>query len=170
MAYIIHDDAAVKPEADDLPANYDTPENEMIVRMPHQDTAGADLPRTYIHDWSKVWQTMAEICRDDNCQTYVKSFQRSCDSRGAFQALYTHYLGANHVNKMASVAEAKLAQAKYFGEKRCYNFESYITSLTEQFQNINTLRRYGYAGIEQASKVCCLNLGIKTDKLNAPKA
>ena len=44
LAYIIHDDAAVKAEADDLPANYDTPENEMIARMPYQDNAGADLP------------------------------------------------------------------------------------------------------------------------------
>ena len=169
LAYIIRDDAAVKPEADDIPANYDTPENEMIARMPHQDNAGADLP-TYIHDRSKVWQTMAEICRDDKCWTYVKPFQRSRDGRGAFQALHTHYLGANHVNNMASIAEAKLAQAKYFGEKRRYNFESYITSLTEQFQILNTLKRYGYAGIDEASKVRRLNAGIKTDKLNAPKA
>jgi len=54
---------------------------------------------------------------------------------------------------MASVAEATLAQAKYFGKKRRYNFESYITSLTEQFQILNTLRCYGYAGIDEASKV-----------------
>jgi hypothetical protein len=137
--------------------------------MPHQDNAGDDLP-TYIHDRSKVWQTMAEVCRDDKCWIYVKPFQRSRDGRGAFQALHTHYLGANHVNNMASVAEAKLAQAKYYGEKRRYNFESYISSLTEQFQVLNNLTRYGYAGIDEASKVRRLNAGIKTDKLNAPKA
>ena len=74
------------------------------------------------------------------------------------------------MNNMASAAEAKLAQAKYFGEKRRYNFESYITSLTEQFQILNTLRRYGYTGIARASKVRRLNSGIKTNKLNAPKA
>ena len=47
LAYIIHDHAAVKPKADDLPANYNTLENEIIARMPHQDNAGTDLP-TYI--------------------------------------------------------------------------------------------------------------------------
>ena len=35
---------------------------------------------------------------------------------------------------------------------------------------LNTLIRYGYAGIDESSKVRCLNAGIKTDKLNAPKA
>ena len=169
LAYVIRDMAEVVPEADDISDNYDTPENEMISRMPHQDNNGDNLP-TYIHDRSKVWQTMAEVCRDDKCWIYVKPFQRSRDGRGAFQALHAHYLGANHVNNMASVAEAKLAQAKYLGEKRRYNFESYISSLTEQFQVLNNLTRYGYAGIDEASKVRRLNTGIKTDKLNAPKA
>ena len=113
--------------------------------MPHQDNNGDDLP-TYIHDRSKIWQTMAKVCRDNKCWIYVKPFQRSRDGRGAFQALNTHYyLGANYVNNMASVAEAKLAQAKYFGEKRRHNFESYVSSLTEQFQALNNLTRCGHA-------------------------
>jgi hypothetical protein len=113
---------------------------------------------------------MSEITRDDKCWTYVKPFQRTRDGRGAFQALHTHYLGANHVNNMANIAESKLALAKYFGEKRRYNFETYISTLNEQFQILNNLRRYGYAGIDEASKVRRLNAGIKTDKLDAPKA
>jgi hypothetical protein len=169
LAYVIRDDQAVQPEADDPPDNYDTPENEMIARMPHKDTNDIDLP-TYIHDRAKVWQTISEVTRDDKCWTYVKPFQRTRDGRGAFLALHTHYLGANHVNNMASVAEAKLAQAKYFGEKRRYNFESYISTLNEQFQVLNNLTRYGHAGIDESSKVRRLNAGIKTDKLNAPKA
>ena len=84
VTYIIRDDAAVTPRADGLAANYDIPENEMTCRMPHQDLAGADLP-TYIHDRSKVWQTMAEICRDDKCWTYVKPFQRSHDGAEPFK-------------------------------------------------------------------------------------
>jgi hypothetical protein len=169
LAYVIRDVAAVPDEADDPATNYDTPENEMVACMPHQDAAGVDLP-TYIHDRSKVWQTMSEVCRDDKCWTYVKPFQRSRDGRGAFQALHTHYLGANHVNNMANIAESKLALAKYYGEKRRYNFESYISTLNKQFQVLNNLTRYGYAGIDEASKVHRLNAGIKTDKLDAPKA
>ena len=169
LAYVIREEAAVTAEADDPPANYTTPEDEMVARMPHQDNNGTDLP-TYLHDRSKVWQTMSEICQDDKSWIYVKPFQRSRDGRGAYLALHTHYLGANHVNNMANVAESKLSLAKYYGEKRRYNFESYISTLNEQFQVLNNLRRYGYAGIDEASKVRRLNSGIKTDKLDAPKA
>jgi hypothetical protein len=110
------------------------------------------------------------MTRDEKCWTYVKPFQRARDGRGAFMALHTHYLGANHVNNMASEAESKLAKAMYHGEKRRYNFESYISALNDQFQILNGLKRYGYSGIDEASKVRRLNTGIKTDKLNAPKA
>ncbi len=91
LAYVIREDEAVPPEADDLATNYDTPENEMIARMPHKDALDANLP-TYIHDRSKVWQTISEVTRDDKCWTYVKPFQRTRDGRGAFLALHTHYL------------------------------------------------------------------------------
>jgi hypothetical protein len=113
LACIICDEAIVAPEADDPPDNHDTPENKMIARMPHQDAAGVNLP-TYIYDRSTVWQAISEATRDDKCWTYVKPFQRSRDGRGAHQPLHTHCLGANHVNNVASVAEAKLAQAKYY--------------------------------------------------------
>ena len=81
MAYVIRDKAAVPPEADDPAANYDTPENEMISRMPHQDGAGADLP-TCIQDRSKVWQTMAEICRDN--RQYISTVKVLRDQASQF--------------------------------------------------------------------------------------
>jgi hypothetical protein len=61
----------------------------------------------------------------------------------------------------------------YHGEKRRYNFEQILhlgVEKNEQFQILNGLRRYGYSGIDEASKVRRLDSGIKTDKLNAPKA
>ena len=64
LAYVIRDTADVPPKAGDAATNYNTPENEMIARVPHQNTNGVDLP-TYIHGRSKVWQTMAVICCDD---------------------------------------------------------------------------------------------------------
>jgi hypothetical protein len=169
LAYVIRDEATVPAEADDPSTNYATPEEEMIRRMPHMDAAGIELP-TYQHDKTKVWQSLSEMTREEKCWTYVKPFQRARDGRGAFLALHTHYLGANHVNNMASEAESKLAKAMYHGEKRRYNFESYISALNEQFQILNGLKRYGYSGIDGASKVRRLNTGIKTDKLHAPKA
>ena len=54
LAFVIREEATVTAEADDPPANYHTPEDEMVVRMPYQDSNGDDLP-TYIHDRSKVW-------------------------------------------------------------------------------------------------------------------
>jgi hypothetical protein len=169
LAYVIRNDAAVPDEADDPSTNYATPEEEMIRRIPHADAAGTKLP-TYQHNRTKVWQAQSEMTRDEKCWTYVKPFQRTRDGRGAYLVLHTHYLGANHVNNMASEAESRLAKAMYHGKKRRYNFESYISALNEQFQILNRLQRYGYSGIDEASKVCRLNAGIKTDKLNDPKA
>jgi hypothetical protein len=169
LAYVIRDIAEVQDEHADAPTNYTTPEDEMVARMPHQDANGAFLP-TYIHDRSKVWQTIAEICIDHSCWTYVKPYQRARDGRRAYLALHTHYLGSNHVNNMANAAESKLSTAKYIGETKRYNFEDYISLLNEQFQILNNLRRYGYSGIDEASKVRRLNAGIATNILDAPKA
>jgi hypothetical protein len=84
--------------------------------MPHQDGAGSDLP-SCIHNMSKVWQTMVEACPDNKCWIYVKPSQQSRHGCGAFQALHAHSLGANHMNDMASIAEAKLTCAKCHGEQ-----------------------------------------------------
>jgi hypothetical protein len=148
------------PEADDLPTNCDAPENEMTARVPHSDATGANSP-TCVCDRSKVWQTLSEVCKDDKCWTCVKPFQRQRDGRGAFQALHAHCLGANHVSNVASVAEAKLAQAKHCGEKRRHNFETHVLSFTEQFQVLNTLWLCGHAGIDKSSKVRRSKAGIK---------
>jgi hypothetical protein len=108
----------------------------MICRMPHIDTAGDKLTM-YQHTRNKVWQALSWVTRDEKCSMYVKALQRRCHGRGAFVALHTHYLGANHVNNMASKAKSKLAKSLYHGEKRRYNFESYILVLKEQFQILN---------------------------------
>jgi hypothetical protein len=152
FSYVIRDKAAVPDEADHSPDNFATPEEEMIHWMPHIDTAGDKLP-TYQHDSrTNVWQALSEMTRDDKCWTYMKPFQCARDGRGAFLALHVHYLGASHVNNMASEAESKLAKAMYHGEKRWYNFESYILVLNEQLQILNGLQQYGYNGIDEASK------------------
>ena len=111
LACMICDNATVPPEADDPATNCSAPEIEMTSRMPHQDPQGADLP-AFIHDRSKVWQTLAEARREDKCWTHLKPLQRTRDGRGAFLAIHARYLGANHVNNMANAAEAKLNQAK----------------------------------------------------------
>jgi hypothetical protein len=152
LVYVIRDEATVPAEADDPPNNYATPEEEMIHQMPHTDATGNELP-TYQHDRTKVWQALSEMTRDgEKCWTYVKPFQRARNGCGAFMALHTHYLGANHVKTTASEAKSKLAKAMYHGEKCCYNFESYILALNDQFQILNGLKRYGYSGIDEASK------------------
>ena len=77
-AYVIRDEAAVTAKADDPPTNYNTPEDEMVARMLHQDANGDDLP-TCIHYRSKVWQMMSKIYNNDKSWIYVIPFQRSRD-------------------------------------------------------------------------------------------
>jgi hypothetical protein len=138
----------------------------MTAQVSHLDAAPLDSP-TYIPGRSEAWQTLSKICKDDKCWTHAKLVQRQRDGRGVFQALHTHCLGANHINNMASVAGAKLAQAKCCGEKRRYNVKPCVSSLTKQFQVLNTFKRYGHAGVDESSKVPRLNTGSKTDKLTS---
>jgi hypothetical protein len=166
-------DMATAPpeEAGDPAANCNAPENKMIARTWHQDAAGEDPPKR-THEQSKVWQTMSEVCRDNNRWTCIKPFQRSRDGPcGAFQALHMRFLGANHVNNVAGAAEAKQSLAKHHGEKKRCNFELHVSTLKEQFQvPSNPPKRQGCAGIDESSKVWRLNAGINAKKLNAPKA
>jgi hypothetical protein len=152
LACIIQDVATVPAEAGNPAGNHDAPENKMITRMPHQDAAGEDLP-TCVHGQSKVWQTMSKVCRDNKCWTCIKPFQRLSYGHEAFQVLHAHCLGANHVNNMVRVAEAKLCQVKHCGEKSRCNFEQHLSTLNEQFQVLNNLKHCGFAGINESSKV-----------------
>ena len=67
LGYVIRKDALVPDEPD---GGYATVYDEMIRRAPHLDAAGHNLP-TYLTDRTKVWELLANMCRDITCWSYI---------------------------------------------------------------------------------------------------
>ena len=99
----------------------------------------------------------------------MRPWQRAKDGRQAYLALYQHYLGASSVDNMSSLAEKNLKYAVYKGESKKFTFKKYVRIHMDQHQILNDLKDHGYAGIDDRSKVCHLQEGIKTSSLDSVK-
>jgi hypothetical protein len=137
-------------------------DQEMTARAPHTG-------RSFVNDRRKVWYIMSNICGKHSCFVYIKPALRTRNGRDAYMLLFDHFLGPNHVGNMASEAETKLTGTLYNGEKRCFNWETYVRINTEQHSVLNVLKDYGYASIYDSSKVCHLLEGIKKTELDVCK-
>ena len=168
LSYVIRKNRVVLPEQHDPPGNYLDIFDEMVNRAPHFSENEAEHP-IYVNDNRAVWQVISDWCRDDPCWTYVKPFQRRRDGRGAYLALWNHYLGPNNIDNAATTAERRLEATTYDGEKRRWNFERFVKTHKDQHTILDNLREHGYAGIDERSKVRHLLNGIKTDKLDSVK-
>ena len=169
LSYVIRRERADPAVPVDPPDGYASVSDEMIHRAPHQDENGMDLP-SYLADRVKVWDLLAALCRDHNCYSYIKPAQRSRNGRDAYWRLNDHYLGANNLNNMASQAEGTLMSARYQGEKKRWNFESYVRTHVDQHAILDRLKEHGYSGIDEQSKVRHLLAGIRTGSLDTIKA
>jgi hypothetical protein len=140
-------------------------EEIMIARGPIVTNPGVPNNPTYTTDFKVdnklVWLALSGICKDHDCWTYIRSFQRRQDGRGAFQA---------HVNMMASAAMNKLQNTVYSGERRRYTWENYVRIHVDQHAILEDLVRHGHSGIDEGSKVRYLMGGIRTTDLEAVRA
>jgi hypothetical protein len=154
LDYVVCPEIAVKPEAEDPAENYETVDHEMTARAPHTG-------RTFVNDRRKVWEIMSNICGKHSCFVYIKPALRTRNGRDAYMLLFDHLLGPNNVGNMASEDETKLTSTLYNGEKKRFTWETYVRIHTDQHSVLNGLKDYGYAGIDDSSKVRHLLKGIK---------
>ena len=166
LAYVVREEVAVP--VDDPEGGYPSVQDEMIARAPHLDGAGNRLP-TYLADRLRVWELVSELCRDQDCWSYIKPAQRTRDGRLAYWNLFNHYLGPNNVDNMATTAEKRLQVTSYHGEKKRWNFEKYVKTHVDQHAILSSLTEHGYSGIDARSKVRHLMEGIKTRELDSVK-
>jgi hypothetical protein len=151
---------------------YPTVQDEMIARAPHYslNAAGLRVPDpVYLVNRKKVWEIICCISHKKAAWTYVKPAQKNRDGRMAYYDLYDHYLGPQHVDNMATMAEDKLKNTVYNGEQRRWDFENYVNVHKQQHSVLEGLMEHGHVGINPRSKVCCLLDVIKTDKFDAVK-
>jgi hypothetical protein len=105
---------------------------------------------------------MSNMCGKHSCFVYIKPALRTWNGRDSYMLLFDHFLGPNNVGNMASEAETKLTSTLYNGEKKRFTWEKCVRIHTEQHSVLNGLKDYGYAGIDDSSKVRHLLKGIKT--------
>jgi hypothetical protein len=127
----------------------------MTTRAPHTE-------RPCVNDRRKVLDIMSNICGKNSCFVYIKPALRTRNGRDAYMLLFYHFLGPNNVGNMASEAETKLTSTLYNSEKKRSTWETYVRIHTEQHSVLNGLKYYGYAVIDDSSKVRHLLKGIKT--------
>ena len=109
------------------------------------------------------------MTRKDASWTYVKPAEKTRDGRMAYLGIYNHYLGPQHVDNMANLAEDKLKNTVYNGEKRRWDFEKYVNTHKQQHSVLEGLTEHGYVSINPRSKVRYLLDGIKTNQFDAVK-
>jgi hypothetical protein len=134
-----------------------------MTRAPHTG-------RPFVNDRRKVWDITSNICGKHSCFVYIKPDLRTRNGRDAYMLLFDHFIGPNNVGNMASEAETKLTSTLYNGEQKRITWETYVRIRTEQHSVLNVLKDYGYAGIDDSSKVRHLLKGIKTTEHDVFKA
>jgi hypothetical protein len=162
LDYVVRPEIAVKPEAGDPPENYETVDQEMTTIAPH-------MVRPFMNDRRKVWDIMSNICCKHSCFVYIKPALSTRNGRDAYMLLFDHFLGPNNVGNMSSEAETKLTSTLYNGITKRFTWETKVRIHTEQHSVLNGLKDYGYAGIDDSSKVRHLLKGIKTIELDVCK-
>ena len=83
-----------------------------------------DHTAEYIIDNRMVYDVLDQICKDTDLYPCAKQHKSKRDSKGAFYAIHSRWLGPNHVNATASEAEMALQMPMYDGKKRAWNWES----------------------------------------------
>jgi hypothetical protein len=116
-----------------------------------------------------MWYIMSNICGKHSCFLYSKPALRTRDGREAYMLLFDHVLGPNNVGNMTSAADTKLTGTLYNSENKRFTWQTYVSVHTEKHSVLNGLKYYGYAGIDDLSKVRHLLKGIKTTELDVCK-
>jgi hypothetical protein len=158
LDYVGRPEIAVNPEAEDPVYGYDTVDKEMTAQAPH-------IGRTFVNDRRKVWYIISNICGKQSCFVYIKPALCTRNGRDAYMLLFDNFLGPNNVGNMASAAETKLTGTLYSSEKKRFTWETYVMIHTEQHYVLDGLKDYGYAGIDDSSKVRYLLKGNQDDRI-----
>ena len=176
LDYVTRELTVVAAEATYLPngttgLDYVTDEEEMTARSPHTRMVGdhVQFHPDYVTDCKKVWDLVAGLTRDKPAWAIVKPFQAKKDGSFFFLGLWSHYLGENNINNLATAAETTLENTTYKGESKRWTFDQYVRLYMDQHQIFTSLTSHGYTGIHERSKVRHLMAGIKTDKFDSVK-
>jgi hypothetical protein len=167
LAYLTRKIVTVVPEALDPRTNYSCLEDEQIARNSHtRFHAGLVVPAlSYVKDNKKLYSLLTEIFRDTSAYVFMKGFVKKQDGRGAYMALWDHYLGPNNTADIASKNDRDIRALTYTGEGRRFTFEKYVEGHTKCHNIYDGLVEFGHCGMDEGTKVRTFLDGIKCNAL-----
>ena len=142
-----------------------TVDDELINRAQIKTGAG-QYTTEFKDDNQKVWEIINGLTRNLPCYAHIEKSRTKKDGRAAFLALKQQYLGEDHFNNQATAAENALRLARYEGETKRHDFESYVRIHVRQHNILTKLSDTGYhEGVTEATKVRKFLEGIKAPAL-----
>ena len=100
----------------------------------------------YEKDNRTIYDIHDQIYNDTDLYPYVKQFKPKWDDRGAFYAIRARWLRFNHINMMASEAEAALQTSTHDSKKKVWNCKKYISYHVHFHIILMNLKEYEYQG------------------------
>lgn len=128
LAYVIR--SQEDPDPDIV---YETEHQRLIAITPHQGLEFSD-------DNGKVFDYLKSWTLNGPAWTWMRSFNRTRNGRAAWLALLTHFEGDAQRDRAKDAAYAAISNAKYYGEKKRFSFETYVTIHQEAYED---LEQYG---------------------------
>jgi hypothetical protein len=126
LSYVIRDNVVVPPALTDpafgiVNTVYGQPRDEISARAAH------GTPQYQI-DNAKVFEMLNEaIGTHKHVKTWIKSFAKARNGRGAWLAFKANYCGSSELEAIEAAAEKALESGNYTGEKPRYNFETHVS-------------------------------------------
>ncbi len=151
LAYIIR-----KQEIPDPVAVYQSEHHRVICIMP---LAGIE----YEEDISKVFDFLKSWTLNSPAWTWMRAHNATINGRAAWVALVAHFEGDAQRDQVKDHVYAAVAAARYYGERKKFAFETYVTIHQESYAD---LIQYGEI-ISEEKRVRDLLQGIKE---NSPAA
>lgn len=115
LSYVIRDQA--QPDPDGL---YDSKHQRLI----------AVTPLEGIFDYLKSWTL------NGPAWTWMHNFNNAQDGRRAWLALLAHFEGDAQKDRIKDNTYASIQAAKYYGEKKKFSFETYVTIHQEAYEDL----------------------------------
>ena len=180
LGYVVRSSFEVKPEATDLRYGHDDSEytdfyDEIQHRAPIKQAVIRDGNASFKQDPhfkldnNRVWALLIKTL-DTSDATYIEKHKAKRDGREAFLHLHQQLLGSEAISNEASTAENALANSTLRDNVRAFQLEDFIKKHIKQHTILHKLKKFGYSGIDENSKIRHFLKGIEDTKYDPVKA
>lgn len=127
MKYLIREEAVVT--ADARTKAYPTVDERLIATTLHSG-------QHYLIDNKRLFNEIKALTVDGPGWTYIKRYDKAENGRAAYTALKQQCEGNSAITTRKMKAYNMISSAKYFGERKSYNFSKYIEAHQEGYNEI----------------------------------